>query len=82
MTSEVTPSSFADRVGEPPSNAELLVLLLMDAVTVVGVFTGFLGVGWYFLTPTICCWSVHCAWKALARSPAGTRSTPAAAARR
>jgi hypothetical protein len=60
-------NGFMDRLIEPPTRTEWLLLAITDALGLIGIYTGVLGVAWFVLTPTVCCWTVHFAYNALRR---------------
>jgi 1,4-dihydroxy-2-naphthoate octaprenyltransferase len=58
-------STFADRLGEPPTRLQWLLFLVIDAVTIAGVATGLLGVAWLAVGPTVIAAAVYFLAKAL-----------------
>ena len=49
---------FFERLMELPGKRAWVVLLTIDIVAIVGVYTGLLGAGWLVFAPTVCCASV------------------------
>jgi hypothetical protein len=68
--SDLRPMPYADRLLEPPSKLEWLLIAAIEVVVGVGVLTGVLGVAWLVVTPTVIAASVHFLCKAFERPPA------------
>jgi hypothetical protein len=68
--SDLRPTPYADRLLEPPSKLEWLLIAIVEAIVAVGVLTGVLGVAWLVVTPTVIAASVHFLCKAFERPQA------------
>lgn len=81
MVESASRDRFVERLVEPPTKTGWLLLGLTDALGLVGVYTGVLGIAWFALTPTVCCWTVHFIYTALRRPSIAPAATPTGARR-
>jgi hypothetical protein len=72
MRADATPSTFADRLTEPLTKREWVLLLGIDAITIVGVAAGFLGVVWILIAPTVIAGPAFLLMKALGTPRGGS----------